>query len=56
NISGSYQKLTNSFAKEFAVDGVEYINREEDDGDEGLRKAKLAYHPAELLDKYFIEL
>ena len=55
-LSGVYQKLTNAFSNAFAGEGVEYINREEDDGDEGLRKAKLAYHPHALLDKYFVEI
>jgi hypothetical protein len=53
---GSYQMVVNQFAKLTAADGVTYINREEDDGVEGLRKSKLSYHPDQLLDKYSVTL
>jgi hypothetical protein len=53
---GVYQMLTNQFALMYAGGDVKYINREEDDGDEGLRASKLSYHPAMLADKYFVEL
>ena len=56
NIHGSYPMLMNQFAKAFVTDRILYINREEDDGVEGLRTSKLSYHPKTLLDKYVIEI
>lgn len=49
---GSYQMIVSEFAKDYATDGVIYINREEDVGDPGLRKSKLSYKPIRLLEKY----
>jgi hypothetical protein len=53
---GSYPMLVNQFAKMFATGDITHINREEDDGVEGLRTSKLSYHPTALLDKYVVEL
>ena len=47
---GAYQVMVQEFLKHFAGD-AEFVNREEDVGDAGLRKSKLSYHPAELLEK-----
>jgi hypothetical protein len=52
---GAYPMLVNQFAKAFGSGGAAYINREEDDGVEGLRTSKMSYHPAKLLDKYVVE-
>lgn len=49
---GSYAMINylfvNSFKKPF-----DYVNREEDVGDEGLRQAKLNLHPVRLIEKFF---
>ena len=56
NIPGAYQMLMNKFALEYAQGPVRYINREDDAGDEGLRKSKLAYQPISLLEKYTVRV
>ncbi len=51
NYSGVYPTIAQEFAKAFAGEGVEYINREEDCGEEGLRQSKTQYHPIEIKKK-----
>ncbi len=51
DIKGCYQTINNEFVKHNCFD-FKYVNREEDTGEEGLRKAKMSYHPEIILDKY----
>lgn len=51
---GSYETLNTLFVQ-YMLDiykDVKYVNREEDVGDLGLRKAKLSYNPIQILTKY----
>jgi len=49
-IEGIYPAIASHFLQ--ANPQFKYVNREDDLGDEGLRKSKLSYRPLYLLDKY----
>ena len=52
-IRGLYPYINQQFlVNEFS--DVEFVNREEDLGIEGLRKAKLSYHPVKFIEKYTV--
>lgn len=52
---GIYAFLNKQFLLESFQD-TEYVNRQEDTGNEGLRKAKKSYHPEKMIKKYLVKL
>ena len=51
NITGAYQIINREFVLNNCM-GYEFVNTEDDTGDESLRKAKLSYKPFEIVKKY----
>lgn len=51
DVQGAYPMINKQFVLNAGA-GYEFINREEDTGDEGLRKAKLSYRPVEIIKKF----
>lgn len=52
---GIYPMINQQYVKNECMD-VELINREEDMGIEGMRKAKRAYYPVKMIEKYMFSL
>jgi hypothetical protein len=52
---GAYQMIVNEFAKHYGAN-IDFINREDDAGDEGLRISKISYHPCEFVEKYTVTI
>jgi len=48
---GIYSVINQAYADMYLAD-IEYVNRQEDVGLEGLRKSKLSYHPVMMVEKY----
>lgn len=56
HINGAGETINKEFARMMVErHGVAYVNREEDAGDEGLRRAKESYHPVMKLRKFNVE-
>ena len=55
DINGAYAIINRDFARNCLQD-FEFINREDDMGEENLRKAKLSYFPYEIRTKYLAKL
>ncbi|MEG0750387.1 MAG: phosphatidylglycerol lysyltransferase domain-containing protein [Oscillospiraceae bacterium] len=53
NTNGAYTMVNCEFATRFCKE-YKFINREDDVGDEGLRRSKLSYYPAAVTDKYVV--
>jgi hypothetical protein len=54
-IPGIYAAINQRFLREFWSD-VPFVNREQDLGEPGLRRAKLSYHPHHLVEKHRLVL
>ncbi len=52
---GIYSFINRKFLMESFSD-TEFVNRQEDTGNEGLRKAKQSYHPSNMVKKYLVRL
>lgn len=55
NYKGIYAFINRTFAEKY-LKGIMYINRQEDIGIEGLKRAKLAYDPIRLEKKYLVNI
>lgn len=54
DVRGAYPMINKQFVINNCED-YEFINREEDTGDEGLRKAKLSYQPYDIIEKFNVK-
>ncbi len=55
DVRGAYPLINQQFLEHEAA-SYTYVNREEDTGDEGLRTAKLSYHPVFMVEKGVVTL
>lgn len=55
DVPGAYTMINQQFLEHEASEYT-YVNREEDTGDEGLRQAKLSYHPVFMMEKGLVSV
>jgi len=53
-VRGAYNYVNRVFAEKY-LEGIKWVNREEDMGIEGLRHAKMSYEPARFAKKYMVK-
>lgn len=56
DVPGAYQAIVSAFAVHAAKPDTRYCNREDDSGEEGLRRSKESYQPIRLIDKYWVAI
>lgn len=55
DVQGAYPMINQQFVLH-EMEGFQYVNREEDLGEEGLRKAKMSYRPVQMLEKGILRI
>jgi len=53
---GAYPKLASSFVAAHLDAGAVFVNREDDLGDEGLRRSKLAWNPCQIVERFAVSV
>ena len=56
DVQGAYTMINQQFVEHELLGKYRYVNREDDVGLEGLRKAKLSYKPVFLVEKGYVTL